>query len=421
MNNTQFQKDENLKTHKLSAGNQQHTIIYRATMLIVLVAFITIASTRLRADTGDCSGVNVTLPFTDVAGSGFFCQIAAAYFSGLANGTSATTYGPGNLVTREQMAAFITRTLDQSLERGSRRAALNQFSTPTGPSDLRLTTVGSIPVAVVSDGADLWVVNRIPGTVSRVRASDGKLLGTWTGMTAGTAKAIIVAAGRIFIAAETTPGTLYRIDPDQAPGPVTVVSNNLGASSNSLAYDGSRIWTANAGGGGFPTSVSRVDINTGSVTTFFIGFNLLGGILYDGANIWVTDAVDDSIKKLDSNGNVIQSVSVGDFPIGPFFDGTNIWVPNFSANSITIIRAATGTVLTTLTGNGLFGPLSGAFDGERVLVTNTSGHSVSMWKASDLSPLGSVSTGGNTGPNWVCSDGLNFWITLQISGKLARF
>jgi hypothetical protein len=423
MNNTQFQKDENLKTHKLSAGNQQHTIIYRATMLIVLVAFITIASTRLRADTGDCSGVNVTLPFTDVAGSGFYCQIAAAYFSGLANGTSATTYSPGNLVTREQMAAFITRTLDQSLERGSRRAALNQFSTPTGPTDLRLTTVGSVPVCVVSDGADLWVVNRNPvGSVSRVRASDGKVLGTWTGMTPGTAKAIIVAAGRIFIVAETTPGTLYRIDPDQPPGPVTVVSNNLGASSNSLAFDGSRIWTANAGAGaGFPTSVSRVDINTGSVTTFFIGFNLLTGILYDGTNIWVTDAADDSIKKLDSNGSVIQTVNVGDLPIGPFFDGTNIWVPNASAHSITVIRAATGTVLTTLTGNGLFAPVSGAFDGERVLVANISGHSVSMWKASDLSPLGSVSTGGNTGPNSVCSDGLNFWITLQIPGKLARF
>jgi hypothetical protein len=402
--------------------NTNQHILYRAIIIVLFLALIIVTSTRMRADTGTCNGTSITLPFTDVPASNvFFCAIASAYFTGLTNGTSATTYSPTATVNREQMAAFVSRTLDQSLKRGSRRAALNQFSTPKGPDDLRLTTVGSIPVAVVSDGADLWVVNRISGTVSRVRASDGKLLATWTGMTVGTAKAIIVAAGRIFVTAETTPGTLYRIDPDGAPGPVTVVSNNLGDSPNSIAFDGSRLWTANAGGGGFPTSVSRVDINTGSVTTFFIGFNLLAGILYDGANIWVSDAADDSIKKLDSNGNVIQTVGVGDLPIAPFFDGTNIWVPNASSNSLTVIRAATGTVLATLTGNGLFSPSAGAFDGERVLIVNFEGDSVSLWKATDLTPLGFVSTGGNTGPDGVCSDGLNFWITLRISGKLARF
>jgi hypothetical protein len=405
-----------------SKPNVNHHIIYRAVVIVLFIALLVVASGRLRADTGSCGGASFTLPFTDVAGSNpFFCQIAAAYFTGLTSGTSTTTFSPGDLVTREQMAAFITRTLDQSLERGSRRAALNQFATPRGPNDLRLTTVGQIPVAVVSDGADLWVVNRISGTVSRVRASDGKLLATWTGMTPGTAKSIIVAAGLIFISAETTPGTLYRIDPDGAPGPVTVVSNNLGASPISIAFDGTYLWTANPGGGGFPTSVSRIDINTASVTTFFIGFNLLDGIVYDGTNIWVTEAADDSIKKLDSNGNVIQTVVVGDLPVAPFFDGTNIWVPNATSNSLTVIRAATGTVLATLTGNGLFAPVAGAFDGERIMVANFEGHSVSLWKASDLTPLGFVSTGGNTNPNAVCSDGLNFWITLQIPGKLARF
>src|SRR5262245_19484464 len=70
-----------------------------------------------------------SLPFNDAAASGFFCQIAAAYLAGLANGTGPTTYNPGGMVPREQMAAFVTRTLDQSLRRGSRRAALDQWWT----------------------------------------------------------------------------------------------------------------------------------------------------------------------------------------------------------------------------------------------------------------------------------------------------
>jgi hypothetical protein len=78
-------------------------------------------------------------------------------------------------------------------------------------------------------------------------------------------------------------------------------------------------------------------------------------------------------------------------------------------------------VLATLTDNGLAGPTTAAFDGERILVTNLFGHSVSLWKATDLTPLGNFPTGAGTGPLGACSDGLNFWLTLAGTDKLARF
>jgi hypothetical protein len=65
-------------------------------------------------------------------------------------------------------------------------------------------------------------------------------------------------------------------------------------------------------------------------------------------------------------------------------------------------------------------PQAAAFNGERVLVTNA-GNSVSLWKAADLSPQGSVSTGAFTSPFFACSDGINFWITLVNTSRLARF
>src|SRR5262249_44730392 len=155
----------------------------RIALLALLVLALTILSTRHYADTGTCGGQSITLPFTDVIGSQFFCQIAEAYFCGLANGTSPTTYNPTGNVNRDQMAAFMTRTQDSALRRGSKRAALQQFWTTTPRYDSTLgglgtTNVDSTPEAVASDGADLWVTNRSSGTVSRVRASDGKLLDT---------------------------------------------------------------------------------------------------------------------------------------------------------------------------------------------------------------------------------------------------
>src|SRR5215470_2975692 len=96
----------------------------RLSLLVSLILALTLASTRHHADTGTCGGQMITLPFMDVMSSPFFCQIAEAYFSGLANGTSPTTYNPSGTVSRDQMAAFITRTQDSALRRGSKRAAL---------------------------------------------------------------------------------------------------------------------------------------------------------------------------------------------------------------------------------------------------------------------------------------------------------
>src|SRR5207253_6371574 len=124
---------------------------------------------------------------------------------------------------------------------------------------------------------------------------------------------------------------------------------------------------------------------------------------------------DNTLKKLDANGNILQTVTVGNVPRFPVFDGTNIWVPsgtNIADSAVTVVRASTGAVLATLTGNRLNLPITAAFDGQRILVTNNDGLSVSLWKAADLTPLGSVSTGVNAVPIGACSDGLNFWITL---------
>ena len=400
----------------------------RLVMLLVISMMMTLsgAVSLLRADNGTCNGANVTLPFADVASSGFFCQIAEAYFAGLTSGTSATTFGPGNNVTREQMAAFITRTLDQSLRRGSRRAALKQFWTTQGPFDAPLTSVGNGASGVACDGTDLWVANYSSGTVSRVRASDGKLLETWTG--ADGAIRVLVARGRIYVTGgSNSPAKLYRIDPTQPAGPVTTLNVDLGPSVDDIAFDGDRIWISSFIGGGVYL-LSFGLLCSPCVTHVTTGLTATLGLVYDGSNMWVTNPSDGALKKLDANGNVILSVPVGVFPKYAVFDGTNIWALNNIGNSdgsIAVVRASTGAVIATLTGNGLKGPLDAAFDGERILVTNEgpgNGDTVSLWKASDLSPLGSVQVGLNQGGvNGVCSDGLNFWITLRLTGKLARF
>lgn len=396
----------------------------RGLALVALVATLIFTSTRLNADTGTCGAASITLPFTDVPSSNiFFCSIAEAFLSGLSNGTDATHYSPAANVPREQMAAFVTRTMDQSVKRAGRRAALRQFWTNQGGNSLANTTVGAQPHLVESDGADLWVANFFDNTVSRVRASDGKKLEDWTGAT--SALGVLVAPGKVFVTGFSITGKLYQIDPKQVAGAVTTVASNLGNSPGGIAFDGQKVWTANQGNGPSTGSVSIVTLAPSvSVTTVAAGFDQPKGIMYDGANMWVTDQGDNMLKELNSSGVILMAVPVGTSPAFPVFDGTNIWVPNAGSNSVSVVRATggfAGTVLATLTDNGLNGPQQAAFDGERILLTNISGDSVSLWKASDLTPIGTFATGGNSGPDGACSDGVNFWITLLSVGKLARF
>ena len=378
----------------------------------------------------DCASYG--LPFTDLGSESTFCAaIAEAYYTGLTNGTSATTYSPSNGVTRDQMAAFITRTLDQSLLRGSPRAARDRWwaQAPPYAAGLALTSVGSDAEYIRSDGDDVWVATS--KGVERVRASDGKHLQTW-GILSGTT-ALVVALGRVF-ATQTSTGGVWMIDAAAAPGDTNSLLEVVGdgfSGETAIAFDGSRLWMTK-GVSGILIATPET-FTTWSVTSVTSGFTQPYGILFDGANIWVTDVSADNstgtLLKLDSNGGIVKTVTVPLRPRHPGFDGHNIWVPSSDASALTVVRASDGTVLKTFStgngnANGLDGPWAAAFDGERVLVANRSdgfGGGLSLFRATDLSALGNWTLPANSGPLSVCSDGTNFWVPLFGLNEIGRF
>jgi DNA-binding beta-propeller fold protein YncE len=354
---------------------------------------------------------NDTLPFTDIAGNAFFCQIAEAFFSGLTNGTTPTTYSPKDNVTREQMAAFVSRTQDSALRRGNRRAALEQWWPPANSIDGAYYFPN--PLLVKSDGIDLWLTVNNRGTeVVHYSPRSESIVEQYN--VENALGLLIYRPGKVYVANNTSAGGgLWLLE----QGRTTSLNVVLGNQPIGLTSDGANIWTANFGG-----SVSRVGVyNSGGVnapySNFSTGFSQPVGALFDGTNVWVTDFGDAKLKKLDSNGNILQSVLVGDGPELPVFDGSNIWVPSYYSSSVTVVRARDGLVLATLTGNGLASPIEAAFDGERILVTNNSANNVSLWKATDFTPIGFSPV--LVTPYGVCSDGLYFWITSKANFLVA--
>src|ERR1041384_2334165 len=395
---------------------------WRYLSLMVVTALLILSSRAMRAETGTCGGSFTTLPFTDVqAGNVFFCSIAEAYFAGLTNGTTPTTYNPSDPVPREQMSAFITRTMDQSLKRGSKRAAMEAWWTPGDSGVLKSVPLGNTPRDISFDGEDLWSANFSGNSVTRFRASEGRVMQTWPAATG--AIAVVVAAGKIFIAGNLGPGTagkIYSINPEAtSSGPVTVFESDIGFAPLAITFDGVNLWTANASG-----SISKVNVVNGIDSTFS-GFSSANDILWDGVNLWVADGGDHTLKRVDpSNGTGLESFSGFTEANKLVLDGTNLWVSNFNVNSVKVLRATgglRGTTLATITGNGIDSPYGMAFDGERVMVCNWNTNSVSLFNAPDFSPIGTLSTGANSHPEAVRSDGVNFWIVRPPLNDMVRF
>jgi hypothetical protein len=141
------------------------------------------------------------------------------------------------------------------------------------------------PGAGAFDGANIWVANQSSNNVTKLRASDGVVLGTFP----------------------------------------------VGANPTGVAFDGINIWVANQ----ISNNVTKLRASDGTVLgTFSVGLGPTG-VAFDGINVWVTNRGSNNVTKLQaSDGTVLGTFSVGLGPTGVAFDGVNVWVTNLGANTV---------------------------------------------------------------------------------------
>src|SRR5262249_35749513 len=177
-------------------GGTMRSLTSKRTFVVSFLALGIVAGGWGTALLGVCG------PFTDTAADAFCPLILQVFYLGITTGTTPSTYDPAGAVNRTQMAVFLSRTVDGTLKRAANRTAVNRLFVPKTAIAVGLTTVGFNPFGVRFDGADLWVANTGVDSVSRVRASDARLLETWSGAT--MAYAVLVAMNRVFVTGGTT-------------------------------------------------------------------------------------------------------------------------------------------------------------------------------------------------------------------------
>lgn len=226
---------------------------------------------------------------------------------------------------------------------------------------IQTVKVGDHPTGLAFDGENVWVVNSHDDTVTKVRAKDGVVLGTFP-------------------------------VPD-SPGLAT--------------FDGENIWVTHAG----EDVVSKVRVSDGQILGSFAVGQYPNGILFDGENIWTSNLVDQSLTKLRASDGAL----LGTFPVsharGMTFDGENIWVANDFDRTVTKVRASDGAIQDVIRAGKY--PTNVLFDGVNIWIAD-SGLSISGNKVTKLLARNGRFQGQFTvddGPGAMTSDGTHLWVS----------
>lgn len=254
----------------------------------------------------------------------------------------------------------------------------SESEAPPSVSKLRASDgaiLGNYPMSVGAscvafDGAYIWVTNSNPAestsglTVTKLRASDGGVVGVYP---AGPHPTSIAFDGSSIWVANYYAGTLTKL---KASNGALLGTFTMGFSPTSLAFDGTNIWVSGAVG------VVKLRASSGSV----LGTYSLGGwvssVAYDGSCIWATLQNSNAVAKLRAgDGSLVGTYATGARPKALAFDGSSIWIANWDSSTVTKLRSSDGSLLGTYTVASE--PCSVAFDGASIWVANHGSHTVS--------------------------------------------
>lgn len=179
-----------------------------------------------------------------------------------------------------------------------------------------------------------------------------------------------------------------------ATGTFTTYNGGAFVNANSIAFDGTNMWAAD-------NSLQIVGkiTPTGTITTFSTSPNAGVAIAFDGTNMWVAGGT--GVSKITPSGSITQYSHSG--LSGIAFDGTNMWATDLANDKIVKISPAGSFTDYSLVATN---PLGIAFDGTNMWTSNIGDDSVSK-----VDPSGTETNYPGTGnnPRAIAFDGTNMW------------
>lgn len=189
--------------------------------------------------------------------------------------------------------------------------------------------VGTLPVAAAFDGTSVWVANYVSNNVTKLRAEDGEVVGT---VAVGTSPSAMAFDGENIWVTNTSSDSVTEIRTNDS---LVVGTFPVGSGPYGIVFDGSNIWVANGGG----NTVTKLNASDGATLGEFPVGNGPGGITFDGSCIWVALYDDNTVTEMQADGAILGTFAVGIQPWAMSFDGLNVWVTNGGSSTVSKIPA----------------------------------------------------------------------------------
>jgi DNA-binding beta-propeller fold protein YncE len=187
----------------------------------------------------------------------------------------------------------------------------------------------------------------------------------------------------------------------------------VGDSPRALVHDGQALWVAQA----LDETVAKLDgtgcedrsSTCGSALVTIPVDDLPVALAFDGQRVWVAGALQGSLLALDpTDGSVVKTIDVPDIPSSLILAGGSLWAANSFADTVTRIDPAQGVTGEFAVDSG---PLGIAFDGQDLWVAHETSETllrlnIQSGEIIDRFPLGDQ-------PMGLAFDGQNLWAALS--------
>ena len=262
------------------------------------------------------------------------------------------------------------------------------------------------------DGEFLWVDNTYSHNLSKIRVSDGAVVGTVS--IANYPRGLTFDGTNLWVTAENS-NTLHKIRPSDG---AVIGSYGVGAYPIAVMPLNGYVWTVNHQG----ASITKVRTDGTVIGTYSVG-SYPHSITNDGTYIYTADRGASTVSKVDAaTGTLVATFSVGFVPTAITYDGNYLWV-GAEGSGIRKMDPANGTILlsagTNFAGccgsiNGLMvangGLWGGDYTGGKVIKFSlTDGAVIDQITVDASGPLSSIYAGGH------------LWVTIGSASKLLRF
>jgi DNA-binding beta-propeller fold protein YncE len=267
--------------------------------------------------------------------------------SGLYVTSRGTDHVPGSRITRIETGSLATGPLHGVPEYGVFIAAAEGALWAAGPSDDPKSDSFTPPRLVRIDPASGRVTARLGLGRDPLSAATG----------------VVVGAGGVWVAltdfGHGDAGQVWRLDPTTRR---VIARLRVGRLPSAMAVEGDSVWMVNAG----DDTISRIDAQTNRVQTHQVASEP-GGLVAAEGSIWLTHPRDGTVRRIEpASGRTVATMPVGGSAYGMAADNRGVWIALPGEGLVRRIDPETNTVVQTIQLGG--DPLSLASDGRFVWV-----------------------------------------------------